>query len=243
MSSRQCDLAGQQAPVARAPRSARRALMPCWREVSIDSPTVLTIRTGRPALRARAMVSGSMRVYDLEPKPPPRKGTMIRTRAERHAEHGRHLGPHQERVLAVGPHRDLPGLDLGDARRASPSSTGRPRGTCTRPPRPRRRRANAASSSPVRSRSGSRGCPPARAELPGRERPLAERALVHQGRVRRRRPPRPCRRPAAPRTRPGSARSAASAWASVTAATAATGSPAKRTRSIATIGRSRIAWP
>src|SRR5512132_3531902 len=37
--------------------------------------------------------------------------------------------------------------------------------------------------------------------------------------------------------------SAAAAMASSSAATAATGSPAKRTRSIATTGRSRIAWP
>ena len=44
------------------------------------SSTRLTTRTGRPALRATAIVSGSMRVYDLEPKPPPRNGTMIRTR-------------------------------------------------------------------------------------------------------------------------------------------------------------------
>ena len=47
--------------------------------VSIDSSTRFWIRTGRPALRATAIVTGSIRVYDLEPNPPPRNGTTIRT--------------------------------------------------------------------------------------------------------------------------------------------------------------------
>jgi hypothetical protein len=55
--------------------------MACWREVSMDSSTRFTIRTGRPAFRATAIVTGSMRVYDFDPKPPPRNGTMIRTRS------------------------------------------------------------------------------------------------------------------------------------------------------------------
>ena len=38
------------------------------------------MRTGRPALRASATVTGSIFVYDLLPKPPPRYGTMTRTR-------------------------------------------------------------------------------------------------------------------------------------------------------------------
>ena len=51
-----------------------------WRRVvTIDSPTLFWIRTGRPALRASATVSGSIFVYDFEPKPPPRYGTWIRT--------------------------------------------------------------------------------------------------------------------------------------------------------------------
>ena len=51
-----------------------------WRRVvTIDSPTLLWIRTGRPAFRASATVSGSIFVYDFEPKPPPRYGTWTRT--------------------------------------------------------------------------------------------------------------------------------------------------------------------
>ena len=44
-----------------------------WRRVvCIESATPFWIRTGRPALRARATVIGSIFVYDFEPKPPPR---------------------------------------------------------------------------------------------------------------------------------------------------------------------------
>ena len=39
-----------------------QARMPWRREVTIDSSTRLTIRTGRPALRASATVSGSILV-------------------------------------------------------------------------------------------------------------------------------------------------------------------------------------
>ena len=46
--------------------------MPWRRLVTIDSATLLTILTGRPALRASATVIGSILVYDLRPKPPPR---------------------------------------------------------------------------------------------------------------------------------------------------------------------------
>src|SRR5579871_6564632 len=53
--------------------------MLCRRVVTIDSPTRFWIFTGRPALRASATVSGSIFVYDFEPKPPPRYGTWIRT--------------------------------------------------------------------------------------------------------------------------------------------------------------------
>ena len=49
-----------------------RAFMPCRREVTIDSRAALRIRTGRRALRASATVIGSIFVYDLLPKPPPR---------------------------------------------------------------------------------------------------------------------------------------------------------------------------
>ena len=52
-----------------------RQRMLCRRVVTIDSPTLFWIFTGRPALRASATVSGSIFVYDLEPKPPPRYGT------------------------------------------------------------------------------------------------------------------------------------------------------------------------
>ena len=53
--------------------------MPWRRVVTIDSATVFWMRTGRPALRARATVIGSIFVYDFEPKPPPRYGTTTRT--------------------------------------------------------------------------------------------------------------------------------------------------------------------
>jgi hypothetical protein len=56
-----------------------QAVMPWRREVTIDSSTRLAIRTGRCALRESATASGSIFVYDFEPKPPPRYGTMIRT--------------------------------------------------------------------------------------------------------------------------------------------------------------------
>ena len=56
-----------------------RAFMPCRRDVTIDSNTSLRMRTGRRALRASATVSGSILVYDFEPKPPPRYGTITRT--------------------------------------------------------------------------------------------------------------------------------------------------------------------
>ena len=49
-----------------------RQRMPWRRVVTIDSSTRFWIRTGRPALRARATVIGSIFVYDFEPKPPPR---------------------------------------------------------------------------------------------------------------------------------------------------------------------------
>ncbi len=48
------------------------ARMPWRRVVTIDSGTLFWIRTGRPAMRARAAVIGSIFVYDFEPKPPPR---------------------------------------------------------------------------------------------------------------------------------------------------------------------------
>src|SRR2546422_510751 len=56
--------------------------MPCRRVVTIDSSTRFWIRTGLPALRASAAVSGSIFVYDFEPKPPPRYWTTTRTLAE-----------------------------------------------------------------------------------------------------------------------------------------------------------------
>ena len=89
--------------------------MLCRRVVTIDSSTRFWIRTGRPALRASATASGSIFVYDFEPKPPPRYGTMIRTR-QRDAEEVGDLGAHEERVLARCPERDLVALDLGDHR-------------------------------------------------------------------------------------------------------------------------------
>jgi len=49
-----------------------RHFMPCRRVVTIDSATRFWMRTGRPALRARATAIGSIFVYDLEPNPPPR---------------------------------------------------------------------------------------------------------------------------------------------------------------------------
>ena len=49
-----------------------RMRAPCRRVVTIDSATRLTMRTGRPALRASAAVMGSILVYDLLPNPPPR---------------------------------------------------------------------------------------------------------------------------------------------------------------------------
>ena len=72
------DVAPEQATVAR--RAVRtRAFMPWRREVTIDSPTPFWIRTGRRALRASATAIGSIFVYDFEPKPPPRYGTITRT--------------------------------------------------------------------------------------------------------------------------------------------------------------------
>ena len=49
-----------------------QAFMPWRRVVTIDSSTLLAIRTGRPAMRASAEVIGSILVYDLLPNPPPR---------------------------------------------------------------------------------------------------------------------------------------------------------------------------
>ena len=49
-----------------------RQRIPWRRVVTIDSATRFWIRTGRPALRASATVTGSIFVYDFEPKPPPR---------------------------------------------------------------------------------------------------------------------------------------------------------------------------
>ena len=46
-----------------------QAFMPWRRVVTIASSTLLAMRTGRPALRARAEVIGSILVYDLLPKP------------------------------------------------------------------------------------------------------------------------------------------------------------------------------
>ena len=88
-----------------------------WRRVvTIDSPTLFWIRTGRPAFRASATVSGSIFVYDFEPKPPPRYGTWIRDVRDRDAEEVGDLGAHEERVLAGRPERDLVALELGDHR-------------------------------------------------------------------------------------------------------------------------------
>ena len=56
-----------------------RQRMPCRRVVTIDSSMRFWMRTGRRALRASATVSGSIFVYDFDPKPPPRYGTMMRT--------------------------------------------------------------------------------------------------------------------------------------------------------------------
>ena len=57
-----------------------RAFMPCRRDVTIDSNDLVADahRAGR-ALRASATVIGSILVYDFEPKPPPRYGTITRT--------------------------------------------------------------------------------------------------------------------------------------------------------------------
>ena len=80
-----------------------RHRMLCRRVVTIDSPTRFWIRTGRPALRASATVSGSIFVYDFEPKPPPRYGTWIADVRNRDAEEVGDLGAHEERVLAASP--------------------------------------------------------------------------------------------------------------------------------------------
>jgi len=57
-------------------------LDPYWGHAIKDRPIVALDRVrfaGRPAFRASATVSGSIFVYDFEPKPPPRYGTWIRT--------------------------------------------------------------------------------------------------------------------------------------------------------------------
>jgi hypothetical protein len=82
-----------------------RQRIPCRRVVTIDSATRFWMRTGRPAFRASATVIGSIFVYDFEPNV-----------GDRHLEQRRDLGPHEERVLAGGPERDLLTLDLGDDR-------------------------------------------------------------------------------------------------------------------------------
>src|SRR5215210_756832 len=50
------------------------------RVVRIDSSIVSSRRTGRFAFQEQTAVRGSILVYDLEPKPPPISGEMIRTR-------------------------------------------------------------------------------------------------------------------------------------------------------------------
>ena len=238
----------------RAPAAGRRAsaavrigcVAPWRRVVAIDSSTRLTMRTGRPALRASATVMGSIFVYDLLPKPPPRYGTMTRTRAERQAEQVGDLGTHQERVLAGRPERDAAGLRLRRRPSGSPSRTGRRPGTCSRP----RPRSSAAANDAVdvavgRARSDSRRCRrarrracPARGRDPGGSAPRGRAArrgrapramvpttgqlLVLDRRWPRRRPPR------WPRRSPRPPRPARPTW---------------RTRSMATMGRSLMAWP
>ena len=88
--------------------------MLCRRVVTIDSDTRFWIRTGRPALRASATVSGSILVYDFEPKPPPRYGTWMRTFATGTPKQVGDLGTDEERVLAGGPESDFVALVLGD---------------------------------------------------------------------------------------------------------------------------------
>jgi hypothetical protein len=63
---------GVRAGVEQALAVRIRHHMLCRRVVTIDSETRFWIRTGRPALRASATVSGSIFVYDFDPKPPPR---------------------------------------------------------------------------------------------------------------------------------------------------------------------------
>ena len=165
-------------------------------------------------------------------------------RVERHAEQVGDLGADEERVLAGRPQRDP--VRRGSRTRpcASPSRTGRRRGTRTRPPprcAPRRRRPRRCRS---RAGSGSRRCrPPPRAGRGRGRGPARSGSSCRQRRVIGERVLDASRPPAARRIPRRSQRRAASASASVSAATAATGSPAKRTRSSASTGRSLSACP
>ena len=169
---------------------------------------------------------------------------MMRTLRRRHLEQGGDLGPHEERVLAGRPERDLVRPRPGRRPCASPSRTGRRRGTCTRPRRRCRRARRPPRSRRGRCGSGSRRCRRARRQL-AEAVEEARRAAGPRGAAAR---PAPAPRSSVPTTGSSSYSTsmrsrAAAAVASSSAATAATGSPAKRTRSMATIGRSLMAWP